>query len=38
VLVHYAVLLDVLLAQAARDADVAMFYYSGHAVQFASFN
>ena len=25
-------------ARAARDADVAMFYYSGHAVQFASFN
>jgi hypothetical protein len=25
-------------ARAARDADVALFYYSGHAVQFASFN
>src|SRR4051794_15796492 len=25
-------------ARAARDADIAMFYYSGHAVQFASFN
>jgi hypothetical protein len=25
-------------ARAARDADVAMFYYSGHAMQFASFN
>jgi hypothetical protein len=25
-------------ARAARDADVAMFYYSGHAVQFAGFN
>jgi hypothetical protein len=25
-------------ARAARDADVAMFYYSGHAVQFAGYN